>query len=180
MGQSFKVDDTNDIEKIFTKILKKHFKELTVLNFLYVFRKNPTYDDGKVIAAEVFKLPVRDRDMWGYDVRVEAYSEYWEQATTKLKYRIAFHELSHIGLIYDNENEEDEESGEVSANNNPIVKEDKEGRIMFELLPHDLNLLRFEAELKKYGLNEEEDDMRLFLNKVHKHFKNKKVKKEKK
>jgi DNA-binding MarR family transcriptional regulator len=43
-----------------------------------------------------------------------------------------------------------------------------DGRLCFYMLPHDLDIRRFRDELMRYGLSEEENEIRKFLNKVFK------------
>jgi len=155
----FKVDESNRIEKVFNKVVEKEFPELGVLKFLYVWREQEKLVEGQLVVAEVFKLTTRDRDLWGFDVRVEVDETTWPKMDSDERRKLAFHELLHIRLQY-----ETDDNGEE---NKDVVKYDSDERVCFYIEEHDLILKRFKRELKKFGLSSEEEKMRRFLNKVH-------------
>lgn len=111
--------------------------------------------EGGLIAAEVSKVSNRDRDLYGFDIRVEVDTEYWKKCLKEEKFKLAYHELSHISPVFVTAGDPD--SG---------IKEDKEGRLKYKLLQHDIVIKRFKAELEEFGLSKEEERMRRTLNKI--------------
>ncbi len=166
MAQKYEVDDTGEIEQFCIKVRKKYIelKDKENLNFLYAWRSELKLEGPRIIRGSVSKLPSRDRDLYGLDVRVEICAQSWEQMSNKEKAKLCYHELSHIEIEYpeviDELSEEDKKP-----------KTDNEGRVCFRLEHHNIFIGRFKAELKKFGLSEEEDALRKFLNKVNKKFK---------
>jgi hypothetical protein len=159
----FYFDDTGELEKYFEKIQLEHFASLAPVKWLYTWREGEKLDDeGRMIAASVRKLSSKDRDIFGYDVAIEVDADYWKKMKKKDKFRVAFHELLHVELEYDEDDEDFEE---------PF--RDNEGRVKIWMNDHDIVIKRFEAELKKFGLSKDENKIRRFLNKVYKKHKKK-------
>ena len=158
----YHIDDTGKIKKVFERVLEEYYEKLKILKFAYVFRDKEKFDDGRLIAAEVGKLSNKDRDLWGYDVRVEVDEENWVKLDKEQKEKLAYHELMHVELEYD----VDKDSGEETDD----IKIDNEDRICFHMKPHDLCIIRFKKELKKYGLSEAEEEVLDFLKRVDKKF----------
>ncbi len=155
----YRIDETNELEDIFLKSREENqekFKGLENLSYIYTWRDKERFDkeSGKLIVASVSKITNRDRDLYNHDVRIEVDENVWSTLTTEDKKKVAFHELLHVRI-------------EICEESNQI-KVDKEGRVCFKLKSHDLSIERFEDELKKYGLSEEEDTIRRYLNKVYK------------
>ena len=149
--------DEKELKELFESIVDEQFPILDNFNFIYVWRDSSKYDgDNALIIASVHKLPNQQRDIFKVDIRVEVDEEAWLETSDVVKYEIAFHELLHISpeLI----DKKDEDSG---------IKEDKHGRLMFSLVPHDIVIKRFKTELLKFGLDKDMKKIRLFLNKVY-------------
>lgn len=161
----FTIDTTDKIKKVFEDVLDEYFKRLKVLKFVYVWRDTEKFDDGQLIIAEVCKLSNRDRDLWGYDVRVEVDENHWAKVSKEERRRIAYHELLHPKLEY----EVDKESGDETDD----VKLDAEDRVCFHMAEHDIVIKRFRKELKRFGLSEAEEEILDFLKRVDKSFKSK-------
>ena len=158
------IDRTGKVERLFNKIIEEHFPELSVLKFVYAWRDKEKLDDeGVPVLAEVYKLSAKDRDLWGFDVRLEIDEERWTEKEKSEKRSVAYHELLHIVLEYE---EADPEKGRSKKS----LKMDNEGRVCFYLTPHDVVIKRFEKEMKKYGLSDHEERVRRLLNKIHKKF----------
>lgn len=158
----FTIDETGKIKKVFEEVMEQYFEPLKVLQFVYVWRDGDKFDDGRPIAAEVFKLSNKDRDLWGYDVRVEVADVIWAKYDKEEKRRLAYHELLHIELEY----EVDKESGEATDD----IKTDSEDRTCFYMNDHDLVIKRFRKEIKKFGLSGEEEEILDFLKRIDKKF----------
>jgi len=158
----FTIDETGKIKKVFEAVLEEYFEKLKILKFVYVWRDSEKFNDGQLIVAEVFKLSNKDRDLWGYDVRIEVFEDYWTKLDKEEKRRLAYHELTHVELEYD----VDKESGEDTDD----VKIDSEDRICFHMVDHDLVIKRFRKELKKFGLSGEEEEILDFLKRIDKKF----------
>ena len=119
---------------------QKRFRILRELHILYVWRLGdvPEYDDeGRTIIAATRKLPVRERDIYGYDVEIKVWRDGWKRRNPKAQRRTMWHELNRI---------------EVEQGENFSVNKDDDGRIIFRLRQHDVVVTTFEDELKKFGL----------------------------
>jgi hypothetical protein len=119
---------------------KKRFKVLKEVNILYVWRLGdvPEYDDeGRAILAATRKLPVRERDIYGYDVEIRVWRDGWKRLSKKKHRRTMWHELNHI---------------EVEQGENFSINKDDDGRIILRVRQHDVVITTFEDELKKFGL----------------------------
>lgn len=158
----FTIDEAGKIKKVFDKVIDEHYEELRVLKIVYVWRDTDKFDDGQPIAAEVCKLSNKDRDLWGYDVRIEVAENIWTQLDKDAKYKLAYHELHHIELEY----AIDKESGEETSD----IKMDSDERVCFYIKNHDLIIKRFRKELKKFGLSEAEEEILDFLKRVDRKF----------
>lgn len=156
-GRDFEKDNTGKLDKALNHVLKKYRPELGVLRFLTTWRYKEKLDDGKVVEAEVFKMSPRDRDIFGYDVRLEIYSQTWHEMSKIEKIQTLYHELRHVQLNY---------SG-VDEDGKPVdVKLDKQGRISFKIVPHDIDFRRFHDELDLFGLMGSEKELITHLYKI--------------
>ena len=178
----FTIDKKGKVEKLYKKVIDMYFPKLSVLEFIFVWRDKEKYNEGQLVVAETTKLSNRDRDLFGFDVRIETDEDNWPLLSENDKIKIAFHELSHIQLEYnkkkdnideDDESDEDSEDNEIEDVSAQNIKYDKEGRVSFHLKNHDLILKRFEAELWEFGLSRDEKNMLNLLNKVKKYHKEK-------
>lgn len=119
---------------------KKRFRVLKEVNILYVWRLGdvPEYDDeGRAILATTRKLPVRERDIYGYDVEIKFWRDGWKRLSKKKQRRKMWHELNHI---------------EVEQGENFSINKDDDGRIVLRIKQHDVVVTTFEDETKKFGL----------------------------
>ncbi len=171
----FEIDDTGKLKKYFDKIINRYFKDFILLKFLYVWRDKQIFEEGKIVVASVSKLSVRDRDLFGFDVRMEVDRSMWSDMPNTERFKTAFHELQHIEIEYYEIDEEEDDNLSLADPNSQSreAKVDKQDRIKFHLLEHDVSLKRFKSELSKFGLSEEEDDLRRLLNSISKKFKDK-------
>lgn len=178
------IKDETVLPKMLEKVVKKYRPDLEEVKFLCCWRDEPRYDDGLLVMADVARLSNRDRDLYGYDVRLTVDEGYWEKATLQEKEKLLFHELEHIQveLIPDvGDEEESEENDEEESDKEPTAEEifkqlltpeiregepkrDKEGRIVVYVVGHDLDIRRFKSELIKFGLTNYEEGMRRYLN----------------
>jgi len=165
------IDKSDEIELRFTKVMTKFFPEFEALKFIYVWRMEPKYtEEDQIVVASVTKMSNKDRDLWGYDVKVEVDKEAWSTMTMSDRLKTAFHELLHIKLLYEESEEETETEKARVKDKTKNIKLDKDDRVCFYMEGHDLVLNRFKRELQKFGLSSQEEEMRQFLNKVHKKF----------
>lgn len=164
----YEVDQSNKLSKAVQHVIDKHHDLLNSaeLKFIYVWRLEPKMEDGKLIIASVNKLSNRDRDVFGVDVRLEVDKAAWKLLSKEDKIKVLDHELMHIYMERDGELEEGVE--ENSPEDTRDFKYDKDGRVCFYMVPHDLDIRRFKEEMMRYGLSSEENDIRVFLNKVYK------------
>ena len=151
----FTHDDSGELKEYFESVIAREFEELKFLNFVYVWCEDErTDDDNRVIVCMVRKIGNRDRDIFGYDIAVEASQEEWDKLTEDDKFRIAFHECLHVHV-------------KTIMNDKKIEpKRDKNGRVSFSIKEHDISLKRFKEELIKFGLSGEEKKVLHFLSKV--------------
>lgn len=151
----FQQDKSGELKEYFESIIDRDFEDLSHLNFVYVWREEEkTDDEGNIIIATVRKLSNRDRDVFDFDCCIEVDQGMWDKLSDHEKFKISFHECSHIKV------------DTVIEKNKPMPKRDKNGRISFSVKDHDLVLKRFREELIKFGLSKEEEDILIFLKKV--------------
>jgi hypothetical protein len=178
----FKKDMTGKLEKAVKYTIDKHRPDLDCLNFLCVWRDKEKLSDGKIVQAEVYKLSNKHRDVFGMDVMLEVEINNWKSLSTEEKKKLIFHELEHVQVEYElDKDDEDEDEVEEDKTAQQIFEElikdekhegqpkrDKEGRVVFYIVPHDLEIKRFRSELLKFGLSPEEEAMRQYLNFIYK------------
>ncbi len=166
MAQKYENDESGEIAKFFEKVIAKNeeHKDKSNLNFLYAFRSEPKFEGTASLISDSKKLPNRDRDLFDYDVRVEICEQTWENMSSKDKMRIAYHELCHIKLEYAG----DDESGELIKGGLGRIKTDKEGRICFNIVDHDIKIGGFKNEYKIFGISDEEISILKALSKIRK------------
>jgi len=137
-------DESGELFAIAKKIVKSpkntKFHPLKNIRILFTWRDEPRKDDeGRPVAARASRLSPQMRDLLGKDAMIEVYEEVWRRMNAKWKERLIKHELRHIEVVMD------EESGEP--------KTDKEGRIKIEIVPHDVVIKTFQAEVNEYGIS---------------------------
>jgi hypothetical protein len=140
--------DKGTLKRFFDLIQKKYFKKssLYLVKFLYCFWEGEKYtSDGRRVLGETRSLSPRERDLYSYDFLISIDYDYWKEATSDDKRRLALHELKHCLVITEYVNKEH------------IPKLDKEGRIKIKLLPHDLNVNLFLDEIEQCGLPLDEE-----------------------
>jgi len=108
------------------------------IRIFYVWRAKPRIDDGQVIAARVSKLSSRWRDILHRDVEIEVCDTIWGKLTTRWRQRIIGHELHHIQVYRQEDNPE-------------AFDVDNDGRLTIDIVPHDLVIRTFAAEVEHYG-----------------------------
>ena len=157
------IDKTGDVERIFKIVTEEKYQEefeFLCENAIFQFttREKPQYDEeGLEIAATAQRLSNRERDLYGSDFEICVYLEYWETLSDAQKERIMYHELLHC-CVYEDEDDY----------GNPAF--DNDGRIVISMVPHDLVVKTFQAEIEEFGLSE--SDLKLaefFYNQYKKH-----------
>lgn len=172
----FYKDKTGELENLFRKVMKKECPHLKILRYVYIWREGESLDDeGIPIAASVRKLPNRDRDVFHRDVAMEVDKDIWADLTKEARYKLAHHELLHLRLTFV-EPPEDEDAVDLSDYE---VKRDSNDRLSFYVENHDIVIKKFKKELAQYGLTKAENQIRKFLNSVHKAHKGKTFKRSK-
>jgi len=136
-------DEKGIIEVYAKKCIGSDFPTLTNLRILYAWRHPTRYDQrrGVFVWGEARKLPIQQRDLFGYDCAVVLSRDKWKELNRLQRHKLVWHELNHFDVPLD----------EASR---PV--EDDLGRIKFRLRHHDLNIERFEAEIEKFGPDTEE------------------------
>lgn len=139
------IEKSGDVERIFNSVIEKYEDEFGFLTenaiFQFTTRETPTYDeDANPIAATAQKLSNRERDLYGSDFEICVYWEYWESLTDSQKERLIYHELLHCYVDVDEEDE-------------TYPKYDKDERVVIGIVPHDLVVKTFKAEIEEFGLS---------------------------
>lgn len=166
----FTIDKTGRLEKLFQKMIRKHFPSLNNLEFVFVWRDKEKYTDGQLVMAETSKLSARDRDLFGFDVRIEIDENNFPLLNGAGKRKVVFHELEHIVIDYEFQSRDSDDEGEVNPNQ---MKYDREGRLSFHVREHDLVLKRFESELWEFGLSDDEHRILNLLSQIKEYHENK-------
>jgi hypothetical protein len=135
-------DKSGKLKKVFDKVMKKYFPELLKAEFLFAFRNNDKFDDEEqVIIAEARKIGSKERDLYGFDFDITVHHDTWTDSKEEMKYRIAFHELSHCGLKLDDEG---------------VPKRDANDHLITEMIKHDIYIKSFKTEIEIFGLDGED------------------------
>jgi hypothetical protein len=146
----FSLDPTDKLKKFFEKVRYKYFSEdpLSLANIIYCFWEGDKFaPDGSPVMGFARAFAALDRDLFDYDFVIAIDHEYWKDASTTDKKRLAIHELRHCSVLAERSKE------------GWTAKEDKEGRIRIGLRPHDVNLNLFKKEVKHCGLMAGEEDV---------------------
>lgn len=151
-------DETGELFNIAKKIVtsKKDtsFAHLKKVKILFTWRDTARKDDeGRQVAARASRLSPQIRDLIGKDAMIEVFEDIWPRLSPKWKVRLIKHELRHISVVFD------EETGEP--------KYDKDGRIKIEIVPHDVVIKTFKAEILEYGISTTDLPSVSFLAEVH-------------
>ena len=156
------IEQTGDVERIFTRVIEKYEDDFSFLAenavFQFTTRETATYDeDGQTIAATAQRLSNRERDLYGSDFEICVYLDYWETLTDAQKERLIYHELLHCWIA------EDEESPGYPAF-------DRDNRIVIGITPHDLVVKTFRAEIEQFGLDNSDLSLAEFFYKQYKRY----------
>lgn len=149
----FEKDESGKLEEVFSEIMAKHFSDLwdREVRFLYTWRRSVKKKEGQMVLAEARKLSSRDRDLFKYDFHIEVWEKWWTDATEKDRERLAYHELNHCKLKYD-------EDGELMA--------DDYDRPILVIEYHDLVLGEFRDAVEKFGMSEKDKVIAGFYNDI--------------
>lgn len=152
-GIRYYKDKTGKLKKFADKIIKseKDYLPLKHLEILFVWREGkPKRDpDGGWIAAEASVLSARNRDIFGFDAQIEVSIAIWDTLSPEWRRRLIWHELRHLEVEMEGDG-----SGKL------VPARDKAGRIVISLVPHDISLRTFKAEIDKFGIDT--DDLETF------------------
>jgi hypothetical protein len=142
MAINYRLDDQNILREYCGKVMQDHkkFRILTQLRFIFTWRVGePEFDkkDGGMIIALVRKVPGWARDILKKDIELRVNFEQWWAMSDSRRYRLIFHELSHIKLEIDEEFK--------------VVLDDDE-RPKFHITGHDLIIKTFVEEVELFGV----------------------------
>jgi len=141
--------DDGTLAKVFNKVMKKFkddFEHLKDTKILYLWFEGARARPGEQRVLGVTRLAdKRMRDIFGYDIIIEINADAWPELSKRQRQKLAYHELCHIG-----------------------VKQTKDGGVKHYIIKHDFELKRFRKEMEAFGLDESEEDFRMFLNLVRK------------
>ena len=140
-----KYEESINLRNLAENLIKEHHENLKVLKIAYEFRDEAAISNGKVVAGKCIRVDDRNLTLHGYDVIIELAKDVWSEATNKYQTAIMDHELSHIGIRF-------EEDGEPS-------RDPSSNRIKVFLRHHDIE--EFAAVLERYG--DYHADLREFL-----------------
>lgn len=139
-------DETGELEKIAKEMIPYEFPLVDEVDtrILYAWVDPPEEDvpNDRIIAGKTHRLGARDRDLYGYDIAIVIAHSLWQDKDANAKRKLMWHELNHIAVV------EDPKKGGF--------KVDPQGRIMYKLREHDLNLERFAGEIIKFGADDGE------------------------
>lgn len=157
-----RLEETGDVERIFNIVIGKYPEEFEFISenavFQFTVRENPTYDDdGLPIAATAARLSNRERDLYGSDFEICVHLDNWEELTDAQKIRLIYHELLHCWIARDEEDED-------------YPAYDKDDRVIIGMVPHDLVVRTFKAEIEQFGLQEGDLQLAEFFYKQYKKY----------
>ena len=140
MAINFMLDESGILEKYVRELIRreKSFHLFEHIRFLFVWKLgDPEMDKEKRwLEASIRRLPSRERDVYGRDVELLVYQQWWNEKTHKQRARLIYHELLHVNI-------------QVDEALTPLIDDD--GRVKIEILPHDLVITGFKSEWVKFG-----------------------------
>ena len=137
---SFWKNTDSSTEKIFSKLISKFFPHLRKCNILITHRDKEKKDsEGGVVIAEARKCSNKEFDLWEYHFEICLDTELWAKSNKVDKYRVAFHELLHCGVVM--------EEGTT------LPKYDDNNRLKTYLIPHDIKIMSFQKEIEIFGFD---------------------------
>jgi hypothetical protein len=136
-----KKDKSGKLEKLANSIIKKDFPDLRNVNIIFTYRKGkPRMNhEARIVLGRARILPTWVRDNFGVDCEVEVSEKMWKTMDEDAHTRLMFHELRHLQI-------------EMDGDGNPLY--DKEGRIKCYCDPHDINIVSFREEIRRFGVDE--------------------------
>jgi len=151
----------NIIEELIRK--EEEFQNLSLLKILVFWRHGPPERDeeGMAIMAKAVRLPSRQRDLLEGDAAIEICTEVWDSLTERWRRRLIQHELRHFSV-------------DMLDDGTPDF--DKEDRVKYGIVPHDVIFKTFKAEVTEWGFSRDEIEMVKFLYKAYKRYKKGKIK----
>lgn len=129
-----KYEESTNLKNLGNDLIRKHHQDLNILKIAYEFRDEAAVSNGKIIAGRCVRVDDRNYIIHGCDVIIEIAKDVWDEATDKYRTAIMDHELSHVGLRF--------EDGDV-------VRDVKSDRIKVFLKHHDIE--EFADVLERYG-----------------------------
>lgn len=139
-------DETGELEKVAKDLIPDEFPLIDEVEtrILYAWVDPPEEDvaNDRIIEGKTRRLTARDRDLYGYDLVIVIAQSLWEDKDANARKKLMWHELNHIMVV------EDPKKGGF--------KVDPQGRIVYKLRKHDLNLERFAGEIIKFGADQGE------------------------
>lgn len=140
MAINFMLDESGVLEKYVKELVRREklFRLFDHIRFSYIWKLgDPEMDKEKRwLEASIRRLPSRERDVYGKDVELRVYQQWWQEKTHKQRVQLIYHELLHVHV-------------QVDESLTPLVDED--GRIKIEILSHDIVIVGFKHEWEKFG-----------------------------
>jgi len=152
----FWADTSGTLEKLAAEIIKKEFRALQHVRFVFAWREPHRMRNGRPVYGEVKKCATRDRDLFQKDVIVILAKGIWKEFNPKQRLKLMWHELYHV---------------DVPLQDTLEPEVDDRGRIKIVIRKHDCNLERFYDELERFGPDAEERTVIKRLSKIYKTWK---------
>lgn len=132
---SYKTD--KDLESLATILIKKHRPKLVNVAICYMFRDEAALDrqSEKVIAGQCTRTDDRNYTIHEFDFVIEVARDIWEDATDQFRTALMDHELGHVGIRFD-ENDE-------------VMRDPRTDRVRTFIRKHSVE--EFEEILERYG-----------------------------
>lgn len=134
-----------ELEVVAKPIQDAYHPNLKIVKIAFLFREEAAISDGRVVAGMAVKVDDRNWALHRVDAIVEIARDVWEEANEQFRNALIDHELSHIGIRFD-------ESG------TPVMDE-MTNRVKVYVKHHDVE--EFEAVLVRHGAYHKE--LRSFL-----------------
>jgi len=130
-----KYEESTTLKNLGESLIEKHHPNHKHVKICYEFRDEASISNGKVIAGRCVRVDDRNFIIHGYDVIIEIAKDVWTEATDNFKTAIMDHELSHIGIRFEDDGEPERDS--------------KNDRVKVYLRHHDIE--EFADVLERYG-----------------------------
>lgn len=147
-------DRSGVLEDISLNLILNKYPSVEPLKINYVWRNKPEEkSDNYIVKAMIKKYNTRDYGVFGFDVHLEVCARHWLIMSEKERVRLLDHELRHLSV-------------RINEDGSPF--KDSTGRIVVDIVPHDIVVMTFIDEIEEYGIGKDLEPLAKVILREHK------------